>query len=58
MFYMQASAAAAVLKADGLTIGSHVISVAISNPPQRREREQTQEKLLASLGSGALEFGS
>ena len=48
----QDAAAQAVLKTDGLQIGDHMISVAISNPPQRKQPLSQQTP---SLGGGKKE---
>ena len=48
----QDTAAQAVLKTDGLQIGDHMISVAISNPPQRKQPLSQQTP---SLGGGKKE---
>lgn len=50
----QEAAGQAVLKADGLKIEDHIISVAISNPPARKQA-QGQDILIPSLGSGKKE---
>ena len=54
----QASASQAVMKADGLQIGEHTISVSISNPPGRRPQAGQpagQEERRPSLGAGKKE---
>ena len=59
IFFLNAQddAAKAVMKADGLQIGEHQISVAISNPPKRRPPEakgtfEVSSTHTPSLGSG------
>lgn len=58
-FFPQTSAAQAVLKTDGLKVEDHVISVAISNPPERKTplatRLETPGLRVANLGSGKKE---
>ena len=49
---MQEEAKLAVLKTDELEVGDHKISVAISNPPQRRQPLNQQ---VVSLGRGKTE---
>lgn len=49
-------AAQAVLKTDGLQVGDHTISVAISNPPDRKAPLKTRtEAFVPSLGGGKKE---
>lgn len=43
-----------MLKTDGLMIGEHAISVAISNPPQRK-MPLKDEEFVPSLGGGKKE---
>lgn len=56
-FNFQQCAAQALLKTDGLQVGNHTISVAISNPPSRKtplaKREETS--FVPSLGGGKKE---
>ncbi|KAL8580978.1 hypothetical protein ACOMHN_017544 [Nucella lapillus] len=47
-------AAHAILKTDGLQVGEHEISVAISNPPQRKQ-PAAMASLVPSLGGGKKE---
>lgn len=54
IFCFQQSAAQAVLKTDGLMIGEHAISVAISNPPERKMQKKDEE-FIPSLGGGKKE---
>ncbi|XP_064613155.1 squamous cell carcinoma antigen recognized by T-cells 3-like [Liolophura sinensis] len=55
-FENETEAAQAVLKTDGLQIGDHTISVAISNPPDRRAPLKTRaETFVPSLGGGKKE---
>ncbi|XP_013394832.1 squamous cell carcinoma antigen recognized by T-cells 3 [Lingula anatina] len=53
----EADAGHAVLKTDGLQIEDHTISVAISNPPQRKVpvKERETSSFIASLGGGKKE---
>ncbi|CAF1246998.1 unnamed protein product [Rotaria magnacalcarata] len=47
----------AVLKVDGTEIGGHIISVAISNPPQRKEPITSAAPRTASLGEAPRSSG-
>ncbi|XP_067679944.1 squamous cell carcinoma antigen recognized by T-cells 3-like [Haliotis asinina] len=51
-FETEDEAAQAVMKTDGLQVGEHTITVAISNPPPRKQPEARREGLTPSLGSG------
>lgn len=64
-FEDEQSAKNALLKTDGMLIGEHQISVAISNPPKRkigdRSEQDTEEKkqqISSSLGSGSFKSTS
>lgn len=57
-FEDEVSAAQAILKLDGTSIGDKQISVAISNPPERKtETSLLNTKAVASLGGGPKETG-
>ena len=53
-FQDEQSAAKALLQTDGMLIGEHQISVAISNPPKRDKSEDNKQILTSSLGAGSL----
>ena len=59
-FEDEPSASKALLQTDGMLIGEHQISVAISNPPKRNDRMDTQQSSeikttqITGLGSGSL----
>ena len=59
--YAQSDAAQAVLKTDGLQIGDKTMSVAISNPPERKapigQRTEVPEYTRA-LGGGKKDLGA
>jgi len=61
-FKDEATAAAALLKTDGMVKGESTISVAISNPPQRKERGPTSDDLgllfTSNLGRGSKDVGA
>ena len=48
----QSDAAQALLKTDGLLVGDFTISVAISNPPERKPGFATKFDPLLTLGAG------
>ena len=53
----QQSATHAILKTDGIQIGEHTISVAISNPPGRKTplAKRDESSFVPSLGGGKKE---
>ncbi|KAK6189074.1 hypothetical protein SNE40_005118 [Patella caerulea] len=51
----EADASLAVMKTDGLQIGENTISVAISNPPERRTPITKRNEFIPSLGGGKKE---
>ena len=53
-FILQQCAAQAVMKVDGMMIGDHTISVAISNPPERKAQKK-DDQFIPSLGGGKKE---
>lgn len=63
-FEDEQSASKALIQTDGMLIGENQISVAISNPPRRKQpgaldsnaddKEEKKEKLKMSLGGGAV----
>lgn len=62
-FVDEVSAAHALLKIDGMTMGDRTVSVAISNPPDRRtslipEHPEASTSFVQSLGGGAKEVGA
>lgn len=63
-FEDEQSASKALIQTDGMLIGENQISVAISNPPKRkqpfetREVEQENSEIKRSLGSGSVESRS
>ena len=62
-FEDEAAAAHALIKVDGMTIGDKVVSVAISNPPDRRtslisDNKEHSSSFVQSLGGGAKEVGA
>lgn len=57
------SAAHALIKIDGTTIEDKIVSVAISNPPDRRtslipDRSEASTSNIQSLGGGMKDFGA
>ena len=56
-FLFQQSASHAILKTDGIQIGEHTISVAISNPPGRKTplAKRDESSFVPSLGGGKKE---
>ena len=57
LFSFQQSASHAILKTDGIQIGEHTISVAISNPPGRKTplAKREESSFVPSLGGGKKE---
>ena len=53
--FFQADAAQAILKTDQLKVGENTISVAISNPPERKTPLSQREAIVPSLGGGKRE---
>lgn len=57
-FEDEQSASKALIQTDGMLIGENQISVAISNPPRRKQSQdsrQTESEIKKSLGSGSIE---
>ena len=57
LFVFQHCAAQAIMKTDGLQMGEHEISVALSNPPPRKDPSWKREEpsFTPSLGGGKKE---
>lgn len=55
-----AAAAHALIKTDGMKMGDHTVSVAISKPPERKQNPlgTAQSASIMSLGGGTKSFGS